>query len=196
MTTPEVRVGVRLPLAPVHLGDWQAEAKAFDAAGAHSLWLDGADGEMDPVALAGALAAVTSRVRLVLAVEPDDLPAARAIETVRRISRDRLWLLVPEEHRAQTLAVFPGLPIVARVPAATDGAGEAIVAEHRTEGGLTERWLAAPVPEGRESWRETCLRAAAREAVGVVVDADEVLLSILRNPRPMGDRRDLNVASG
>ena len=52
------------------------------------------------------------------------------------------------------------------------------------------------VPQDREEWQAICVQAAAREAAGVVVGAEEILLDLLRNPNPRGDRRDLNVASG
>ena len=60
--------------------------------------------------------------------------------------------------------------------------------------GDTERWLPADAPHDRTSWREICADAAELGATGVVVDAEPVLLDILRNPRPWGDRRDLDIA--
>jgi alkanesulfonate monooxygenase SsuD/methylene tetrahydromethanopterin reductase-like flavin-dependent oxidoreductase (luciferase family) len=201
--TPQVAVR----LTPEHdrLGEWLADASAFDAAGADAIWLElGGDSGLDPLAVVAALAVVTSRSRLVLSVDGVGLSSqaeARALDTVRRLSNDRLTLLVGADRCDEVVAAVPGVPVLARtaVPAGepADRVGLGFVeAEARRETGGTERWLSAPAPEDRESWRQTCTGAAAREAAGVVVDAEPILLDILRNPNPSGDRRDLNVASG
>ena len=70
-----LRVGVKLPASFASVGEFLADAQAYEAAGADSLWLsDGmfrpAAGEpflapgLDALTLLGALAAVTSRARL------------------------------------------------------------------------------------------------------------------------------------
>jgi alkanesulfonate monooxygenase SsuD/methylene tetrahydromethanopterin reductase-like flavin-dependent oxidoreductase (luciferase family) len=57
-----VKVGVLLPRQLDELGEWLADAAAFDAAGADALWVDPAVGpELDSLALLAALAALTSR---------------------------------------------------------------------------------------------------------------------------------------
>jgi alkanesulfonate monooxygenase SsuD/methylene tetrahydromethanopterin reductase-like flavin-dependent oxidoreductase (luciferase family) len=87
--TPEV--GVRLP-AGVDSGELLAEAGALEAAGAHLLWAG--DGELDPVTVLAAVAAMTSRIRLAL-----ELPAAgreHALETLRVLSRGRLVVGLPD----------------------------------------------------------------------------------------------------
>ncbi len=103
-------IGVRFALTG-DPGELFADARAVEAAGADSLWADGADG--DPYVLLAALAAVTWRVRLVAAGTADD----RGRETCERLARGRLahaqdlarsgerWLQVPfpssrEEWRA------------------------------------------------------------------------------------------------
>lgn len=196
-------VAVRMNPQPDMLGEWLADASAFDAAGADALWVEvGAETGLDPLTIAAALAVVTSGSRLVLSL--DGVPSAaqaQALETVRRLSRDRLTLLAAAESCGEVGAAVPALPLLARGPGSADpvseGAGFGLVeAEGPRESGGTERWLSAPAPADRDAWRETCTGAAAREAAGVVVDAEPILLDILRNPNPTGDRRDLNVASG
>ena len=101
MTT---EVGVRLP-AGLDSGELLAEAGALEAAGAHLLWAGA--GDLDPVTLLAAVAALTSRIRLAL-----EAPAAgreRELETLRVLSRGRLvvglppgWVEVPApEGRAE-----------------------------------------------------------------------------------------------
>jgi hypothetical protein len=186
-------VAVRLTPEHDRLGEWLADASAFDAAGAEAIWVElGGDSELDPLALVAALAVVTSRSRLVLSVDAVDLASgglARALDTVRRLSHDRLTLLATADRRGEIVDVVPDVPVLAR------GTGS-VEAEGRSEAGATERWLSAPAPQDRASWLETCTGAAAREAAGVVVDAEPILLDILRNPTPSGDRRDLHIAQG
>lgn len=208
MTTPSVRVAIRLTPDQDNLGDWLADAAAFDSAGADSIWveLDAASG-LDPLAVAAALAVVTSQARLVFSLDAVDRSAdsfARAVDTIQRLSNDRLTFLIAPEGAADTgvaSIVLIGSSDTADAvgPGVVSVAGPAVgsvVAESRTPEGATERWLSAGIPEDREAWQAICVQAAAREAAGVVVGAEEILLDLLRNPNPRGDRRDLNVASG
>jgi hypothetical protein len=88
-----LRIGVRLKLAG-DAGELFADAKAVEAAGADSLWIDAADG--DPYVLLAALAAVTWRVRLVARGAPTDI-AAR--ETCAALARGRLVVAEESEER-------------------------------------------------------------------------------------------------
>lgn len=93
-------VGVRLtPTGDA--GELFADAKAVEAAGADSLWIDAADG--DPYVVLAALAAVTWRSRLVARGAPTDT-AAR--ETCSRLSRGRLVVAEELEER-WTESPFP-----------------------------------------------------------------------------------------
>jgi hypothetical protein len=89
-TTTPLLIGVRFTLSG-DAGELFADAKAVEAAGADSLWVDAADG--DPYVSLAALAAVTWRVRLVARGAPAAAGAAR--ETCARIARGRL--VVAEE---------------------------------------------------------------------------------------------------
>ena len=88
-----LRIGVRLTLAG-DAGELFADAKAVEAAGADSLWIDAADG--DPYVLLAALAAVTWRVRLV-ARGASAHSAAR--ETCAALARGRLVVAEESEER-------------------------------------------------------------------------------------------------
>lgn len=91
-----IRIGVRLGWRPGDIGGWLADCSAFDAAGADALWLD-VDGhpDVDPLALAAALTAVTHRSLLIApVVAASDAGRIRerdrAVETVNQLSRGRL----------------------------------------------------------------------------------------------------------
>jgi uncharacterized membrane protein len=103
-----IRVGVVLARRPADLGEWLADAAAFDAAGADALWVEVEAGAgLDTVALTAALAAVTAKATLIARV-PESV-AAEALSTIRRLSRGRFvaardagrWVRVPvPESRA------------------------------------------------------------------------------------------------
>jgi hypothetical protein len=94
-------IGVRLrPLGDA--GELFADAKAVEAAGADSLWIDATDG--DPYVVLAALAAVTWRVRLVARGAPTDV-AAR--ETCARLARGRLFVAEELADERWTESPFP-----------------------------------------------------------------------------------------
>jgi hypothetical protein len=84
------------------VGELFADAKAVEAAGADSLWIDGADG--DPYVALSALAAVTWRVRLV-ARGVRGQTAAR--ETCARLARGRLVVADESLEATWTESAFP-----------------------------------------------------------------------------------------
>jgi hypothetical protein len=90
-TPAALLIGVRM-VATGDAGELFADAKAVEAAGADSVWIDAADG--DPYVALAALAAVTWRVRLVARGAPTRT-AAR--ETCANLARGRL--VVAEESR-------------------------------------------------------------------------------------------------
>ena len=97
---PALLIGVRLT-AMGDAGELFADAKAIEAAGADSLWVDAADG--DPYVVLAALAAVTWRVRLMARGAPTDV-AAR--ETCANLARGRLAVAEESEER-WTESAFP-----------------------------------------------------------------------------------------
>jgi hypothetical protein len=88
-----LRIGVRLS-ATGDPGELFADAKAVEAAGADSLWIDAADG--DPYVALAALAAATWRVRLV-ARGASGRGAAR--ETCANLARGRLVIAEESDER-------------------------------------------------------------------------------------------------
>ena len=97
---PALLVGVRLALSG-DPGELLADAKAVEAAGADSLWIDAADAS--PYVVLAALAAVTWRVRLVARGAIAD-PTAR--ETCARLARGRL-VMAEEMGERWTESAFP-----------------------------------------------------------------------------------------
>jgi hypothetical protein len=95
-----LRIGVRFVLTG-DAGELFADAKAVEAAGADSLWIDAADG--DPYVLLAALAAMTWRVRLVARNAPAHT-AAR--ETCAALARGRL-VVAEESDERWTESAFP-----------------------------------------------------------------------------------------
>lgn len=86
-----VMVGVLLDREPVPLGEWIADAAAFDAAGADALWVDlGAESGWDVMTLTAALAVMTFRARLVVALP--EVPDDRTAHTLTRLSGGRFGL--------------------------------------------------------------------------------------------------------
>ena len=95
-----LRIGVRLALKG-DAGELFADAKAVEAAGADSLWIDAANG--DPYVALAALAAVTWRVRLVARGAP---ARSAARETCASLARGRLVIAEESEER-WTESAFP-----------------------------------------------------------------------------------------
>ena len=91
-----MRIGVLLPGRFRDAGDYLADARALDAAGADSLWL--ADDTFDPWMVLAGVAAVTGRARLAASVSALDATApdafARRVATLERLSRGRLLAAV------------------------------------------------------------------------------------------------------
>jgi hypothetical protein len=89
-----VKVAVQLAANQGTLTEWLADASAFDAAGAHALWVDRGPDDCDLLTLAAALSVVTFRSDLVVA-----LPEApeRAVDTIGRLSQGRFVAMTDHE---------------------------------------------------------------------------------------------------
>jgi hypothetical protein len=102
-----IRVGVRLGWRPGDIGGWLADGSAYDAAGADAVWIDVSDHpDLDPLAVAAALAAVTYRCLLVVpAIAAADAGRVRerdrTVETVTQLSRGRLRVVGTFEDPAK-----------------------------------------------------------------------------------------------
>jgi hypothetical protein len=178
---------------PNDLAEWLADAAAFDAAGADTLWLDLAtEPDLEPLALTAALAATTSRSLLVTRLPaPDEASPtrSRALATIQRLSRGRLRIVADAESEGGPGAVGPVLGIFRRVVDNPE------TYEHTHPDG-PQRWVMSPLPDGRATWRAAQLDAAERQVHGLVVPADPRLLDLLRNPEDLGGRSDLQLAVG
>jgi Luciferase-like monooxygenase len=214
MNAPALEVGVLLAPRPEELGEWLADARAFEAAGAAALWVDPDPGPgLDPLALLAALAALTSEALLV-ALHPaaGDRPAAalaRTLATVARLSHGRLALAADADRLGELTALLPGCAAFRRLPGTPpaferlrgeDEAGRAQAAASGREGGEgddpAERWVQAAAPESRAAWRAALADAAAGAAAGLLVPAGPRLLDILRHPDDPEGRQDLQLAQG
>jgi alkanesulfonate monooxygenase SsuD/methylene tetrahydromethanopterin reductase-like flavin-dependent oxidoreductase (luciferase family) len=164
-----MKVGVLLPSRFDDPGEFLADARAMEAAGADSMWLEEGEG-YDPMLALAAIAAVTGQLRLGLIRNSTPRPNVeldRRMETLQHLSRQRVITLVSS--------------------LAGDGQG----------GGLsgTERWRRVEVPADREAWART-LQQAEPDFDGVLVPLDPRLLDILRHPQDAIDRSDLQLAQG
>jgi len=108
-----LKIGVRLPARFDDSGEYLADARAMDAAGVDSLWLDGPG--YDPWLLLAGIAAVTGRARL---VAPFEMTAgqtastlAARVTTLAALSRGRCVLSVPAARAGETI---DGLVMLAR----------------------------------------------------------------------------------
>ena len=164
-----VNVGVVLPAWFSDAGEYLADARALEEAGAHSLWLDAGGGppHLERHMLLAAISAVTSRVRLGLLMSRGDQghAVAGSTETLQRLSR----------FRAITGLVERGELIAGPQPVV--------------------RFIVAPVPADPAAWAQT-LDAAAEQDAGVLVPLFPGLLDLLRRPEQVDDRSDLVLSQG
>jgi len=192
--TGRVLVGVLLPPPPEDLGEWLADAAAFDAAGADALWFDAADDpHLDPLALTAALATLTFRSLLVTALPRfADAPpvSARTLGTIGRLSRGRLALCGDGAQLAQLTGGGSGPG-----PGVFDRLDDDVFVRTGV-GGEPQRWIRTAPPDGRAAWRAAIADATERSVAGLLVPAGPRLLDILRNPDEPGERRDLQLAQG
>ena len=194
MDSPAVKVGVVLGRQLDELGEWFADATAFEAAGADVLWVDPApESELDPLAVLAALAARTSRSLLVGALPASDRALeglARTLTTIGRLSHGRLALVADREW-PEELANLEGNFGIFRPAPEQQGSFE-----HTRDGDEVERWDQTSSPEGRPAWRAALASAAERGVHGLLVPAGPRLLDILRNPSDPEGRGDLQLAQG
>jgi hypothetical protein len=121
MNAPALEVGVLLAPRPEELGEWLADARAFEAAAAAALWVDpDRESGLDPFALLAALAALTSEALLVAAAPAaGDRPAAAlagTLATVARLSHGRLALAADADRLGALTALLPGCDAFRRLP--------------------------------------------------------------------------------
>jgi len=87
-----MKVGVLFPSRFADPGEFLADARAMEAAGADSVWMEDGDG-LDPMLTLAAIAAVTSRLRIGLirkSTPRPNLKLDREMETLQQLSRQRV----------------------------------------------------------------------------------------------------------
>ena len=124
-----MKVGVLLPSRFEDPGEFLADARAMEAAGADSIWLEDGDG-YDPMLALAACAAVTGKLRLGLILPDSPSPSgggsARGFETLQHLSRLRA-----------VVGVSQGGKIVSG----------------------NEKWQRVEVPADRDAWARTLEQA-------------------------------------
>jgi alkanesulfonate monooxygenase SsuD/methylene tetrahydromethanopterin reductase-like flavin-dependent oxidoreductase (luciferase family) len=220
-----LKIGVRLPRRFEDSGDYLADARAMESAGADSLWLD-AEG-YDPWLLLAGMATITGRIRLVVPVSSAELRAPQDLggkaATLSRLSRGRMALAVatPAEGAAGVDAVLElarrsSSPVILETAAdrragladgVVDGSESpeqfrAAIApvlrfrEREKLAGAFELWATVTMPGDPETWRRLRREYEAAGATGIIVSADPRLLDLLRNGDEEEDRSDLRLAQG
>ena len=202
-----LRVGVEVQCCVDDAGEYLADAKALEAAGADSIWVDRAAGDSghDPWMLLAAIAAVTDRVRLGLRLVPADAgdrkALAQRLTTLERVSRGRITITVEAgdetDYRAAARLV-DGIVHGPAAPAAVQATFRRFLESslhERGEGGR-ELWARVGMPDTRDAWRATLRACGDAGATGVLVPFGPRLLDLLRRPDEEDDRSDLLVAQG
>ncbi|TMC12822.1 MAG: LLM class flavin-dependent oxidoreductase [Chloroflexi bacterium] len=189
-----MRVAVELPSDLASPGEFLADVQAYEAAGADAVWL--VPGSLEPLTLAAAAAAVTSRIGLVAWLPGPDAwpeePLAAVVATLRRLSGDRVAFGVAGVYAIAALrAAAAGRPVLL--------AGDGEHAAQRADGLVRDLEGAGAAFEGARALRpppefELWARLPA-PATGVAVPHAPNLLDILRNPEE-DDRQDLAMATG
>ena len=169
-----LRIGVALELRG-DSGEMLADAKAIEAAGADSLWVDRSD-DVDQYIVLAAIAAVTYRVRLVAGGAGG---VTKESATCSRLANGRL--VAPSELLVSTRRPEDAKPAFGRA---------------REVGAPLECWLRAPFPDGRAAWDELRRACTDAGAHGVVLPNDPRLIDLLRNPDIIEARDDLKLSFG
>jgi hypothetical protein len=208
MTSPSdvapspLRIGVAMIPAFERRGVSLAEARAYEAAGCDSLWLEG---DEDPWLSAAALATVTARVRLVVPVGEDDVATPDALvrraATLHRLAPGRVALWCADGGLPAQMRTALSMPMFCAVAALTEalaGACGVVVAEG-TECALpggAAIWSRCAPPADRVAWRRLLESCRHSGAAGIVVPETPRLLDLLRNPDRDDNRSDLALAHG
>jgi alkanesulfonate monooxygenase SsuD/methylene tetrahydromethanopterin reductase-like flavin-dependent oxidoreductase (luciferase family) len=217
-----LKIGVLMPGDAAPLGEYLADARALETAGAHALWLD--EGAQDPWMLAAALATVTSRARLGVSVTRgvdaaalvprlrtlDALSRGRAevravaacagpaCQLARAVDRSRFVGVADEEGWTAVAGMADGLVLSGREPEED----RARIERARARVGLArppaplECWIQVKLPDSHASWRRTLAAYGAAGADGLLVPLDARLVDLLRRGDDEDDRSDLTLSQG
>ena len=220
-----LKIGVRLPRQFEDSGDYFADARAMESAGADSLWLG--DEGYDPWLLLAGMATITSRIRLIAPVSSAERRAVSElgarVATLSRLSRGRMalavtgigesWVGVEDvielARRSQCCVIVEaagdrragladGLVGFDESPELFRAAVERVtkLREREKLTGPFELWAALKMPDDRETWRRLRREYEEAGATGIIVPLDPRLLDLLRNGDEEEDRSDLNLSQG
>ncbi len=217
-----LRIGVLLPGDTGRLGEFLADARALETAGAHALWLE--EGTQDPWMLAAALATVTSRARLGVSVASgipvevlvprlrtlDDLSRGRAElrgsaasagparQLIRAVDRCRFFSEAEEDGWASLSGMIDGIVLSGREP----DEDRVRIEQARARIGPAPRsaaiecWVQVKLPQSHADWRGMLSAYDAAGADGLLVSLDPRLVDLLRRADEEDDRSDLTLALG
>ena len=196
-------VGVAVPSQLDEAGEYLADARALEAAGADSIWADrraGVPGH-DPWMLLAGIAAVTSQVRIALPLVPADWGdrelLAQRLATLDRLSRGRMMISIAgaADEVPEVISLARGIgqfPLLLET-----GDGDFLESSLDEEPPCPhELWARVALPAGRDAWRAALRTSAEAGATGVLVPFGPRLLDLLRRPDEEDDRSDLLVAQG
>src|SRR3989442_9915872 len=114
-----MKVGVLFPSRFEDPGEFLADARAMEAAGVDSVWLEEASDGLDPMLALAAIAAVTSQLRLGLIRDGSPSPlwggSGRGFDTLQQLSRQRV---ISRPQRWPRVDVSPDRAPWSRTPAA------------------------------------------------------------------------------
>ena len=202
-------------------GEFLADARALEAAGADTLWLEA--GVHDAWMLAAAIATVTSRVGIGLTVDDRATGLVPRIRTLQRFSRGRARLQVEArglERLVQLARKAGGCRVLGRADDAGAWSGVTALADglllsganpeedgarleriraltaETARSGVFEAWVELRVPEAREAWRRAVALYQGAGATGLVFPFDSRLVDLLRRADEEDDRSDLALAQG
>ncbi|HLQ37128.1 MAG TPA: LLM class flavin-dependent oxidoreductase [Planctomycetota bacterium] len=190
-----LKIGVQIAPRFERLGEFLADVRALDAAGADTLWLLG---DEEPWLVLAATAAVTGRIRLVLPAPAAmaDAPAttARRLATLQRLARQRVVVCAPLAGTLpdEVTALASGIVQVTDAPAARSRAPT----QQPPARAPIEVWTPIELSADRPGWRRALHDCEQAGADGVIVRHDHRLLDLLRNPDQDDDRSDLQLAQG
>ena len=206
-----LRVAVRLPPATGRIGDYLADVTALEAAGADSVWLDAtAAASTEPWILAGAVAAVTHRIRLGVTVGAE-AGWRGGVDTLGRMSSGRVVVGMRPHPEAKTLTSSTAPPPSILLICASHGEAErsAVIADGvilpgtedevralRSKEGDFELWVDVSVPSDKAGWANMTAAMETAGATGIIMAWDPRLIDLLRSAGEPDDRTDLLIATG
>ena len=163
-----MKIGILFPTTFADPGEYLADARAFEAAGADCLWVEALENaDADGLTILAARAAVPGRVGLGVAAASAEharaLANAPRLRTLQRLAKDRATIGVRVD----------------------DGVAH-----------QGERWVRVAVPADRAAWQASLETAGREGAAAVLVEADARLIDLLRHPVEEGDRSDILISTG